>query len=159
MNNETNNVNHGSDNNFNNNQINGFNQNQNNNSNTYQQSNQDINMSNYQSLSNSNTSLADNKIFKNLKNDFLTLAIISLVVSVAILYLNEDSVIIRAIMQIGYTLLLFLGYFLARGKKQSAGILGIVIGILMILTFFSSIIDGILGIFLLTHAIKYNKLF
>ena len=108
-----------------------------------------------------NDSLSNNKIVKNLKNDFLVLAILSLIVSIGIfiLYKEDSNIMIRFGIQIGYTLLLFWGYTMAKQEKKSAGILGIIIGILMILTVFSSIIDALLGLFLLIHSIKYKKLF
>ena len=108
-----------------------------------------------------NDSLSNNKMVKNLKNDFLVLAILSLIVSsgIFILYKEDSNIMIRFGIQIGYTLLLFWGYTIAKQEKKSAGILGIIIGILMILTVFSSIIDALLGLFLLIHSIKYKKLF
>ena len=103
--------------------------------------------------------VSNNKIAKNLKNDFLVLAILSLIASIGVFFLSKDNsnIMIRAGIQIGYTLLLFWGYAMAKQEKKSAGILGIVVGILMILTFFSSIIDAILGLFLLIHSVRYNK--
>ena len=100
-----------------------------------------------------------NKMVKNLMNDFLVLAILSLIVSIGIfiLYKEDSNIMIRFGIQIGYTLLLFWGYTIAKQEKKSAGILGIIIGILMILTVFSSIIDALLGLFLLIHYIKYKK--
>ena len=108
-----------------------------------------------------NDSLSNNKIVKNLKNDFQVLAILSLIVSIGIfiLYKEDSNIMIRFGIQIGYTLLLFWGYTMAKQEKKSAGILGIIIGILMILTVFSSIIDALLGLFLLIHSIKYKQLF
>ena len=108
-----------------------------------------------------NASLSNNRIVENLKNDFLALAILSLILSIGIfiLYKGDNNIMIRLGIQISYSLLLFWGYTMAKQGKESAGILGIIIAILMILTIFNSIIDALLGLFLLIHSIKYQKLF
>ena len=169
MDNEVNNLNTGvNDNNNNNQPMNNItNNNQNSMSNpefnqymnNYFNSTQDYNPNMQRPMN--NDSLSNNKIVKNLKNDFLVLAILSLIVSIGIfiLYKEDSNIMIRFGIQIGYTLLLFWGYTMAKQEKKSAGILGIIIGILMILTVFSSIIDALLGLFLLIHSIKYKKLF
>ena len=169
MDNEVNNLNTGVNDNNNNNQpmnnITNNNQNSMSNPEFNQYMNNDFNSTqdynpNMQRPMN-NDSLSNNKIVKNLKNDFLVLAILSLIVSIGIfiLYKEDSNIMIRFGIQIGYTLLLFWGYTMAKQEKKSAGILGIIIGILMILTVFSSIIDALLGLFLLIHSIKYKKLF
>ena len=167
MDNEVNNLNTGVNDNNNNNQpmnnITNNNQNSMSNPEFNQYMNNDFNSTqdynpNMQRPMN-NDSLSNNKIVKNLKNDFLVLAILSLIVSIGIFILYKEDIMIRFGIQIGYTLLLFWGYTMAKQEKKSAGILGIIIGILMILTVFSSIIDALLGLFLLIHSIKYKKLF
>ena len=168
MNNEINNLNTGVNDYQNNNQSmnNGANYNQNSmpNSEYNPNMNQGFTQNNMESMPQqmpmTNGSLSNDKIVKNLKNDFLVLAILSLIASIGmfILYKEDSTIMIRVGIQIGYTLLLFWGYTMAKQGKKSAGILGIIVGILMILAFFSSIIDALLGLFLLVHSIKYNKL-
>ena len=99
----------------------------------------------------------EEKIIKNLKNDFLFLAIIQIIILAISLFVDNSILTISSIV---YGILLLVGYSSAKNIKKSAGSIGIFVGILMILTILTgNIIDLILGIFLVSHSVKYNKLF
>ena len=97
----------------------------------------------------------NNKIIKNLKNDFLFLFILEILMLVFSLVTKNKLLTIS----IGiYCIALFVGYFSARQMKKSAGVIGIIVGILMMTAIITGdIIDFILGIFLLVHSFKYIK--
>lgn len=58
-----------------------------------------------------------------------------------------------------FAVTLFIGYTYAKKGTKAAGTIGIVVGILMMLTILSmDIIDFLLGLFILLHSVKYNKL-
>ena len=61
---------------------------------------------------------------------------------------------------IGFAVFLFIGYNLAKNGSKSAGTIGIIVGILMMLTIITGdIIDFLLGLFVVIHSYKYNKSF
>ena len=86
---------------------------------------------------------------KNLKNDMLVLGILTILLAVFK---------INIIFNIVYAILLFAGYFQAKKGKKSAGTIGIIVGILMIVSIVQGdIIDTILGLFVFTHSVRYNE--
>ena len=124
MDNEVNNLNTGVNDNNNNNQpmnnITNNNQNSMSNPEFNQYMNNDFNSTqdynpNMQRPMN-NDSLSNNKMVKNLKNDFLVLGILSSIV-IFILFKEDSNVMIRVGIQIGYTLLLFWGYTMAKQEN------------------------------------------
>ena len=59
-----------------------------------------------------------------------------------------------------YLVLLLIGIKFSKDEKKIAGTIGIIVSILMILSILSlNIVDFLLGIFLLIHSIKYQKMF
>lgn len=94
------------------------------------------------------------KAQKNLKGDMIGLFILELIIlvlSIIIKEFNFFTIIIAA--------LLFLGYIFAKMGTKTAGIIGIFIGIMMMLTILAGdIIDCLLGVYVLIHSLKYNKL-
>jgi len=94
------------------------------------------------------------KAQKNLKNDMLFLGIIQVIIIV--LSLIGGSFSISNVLFAGA---LIAGYNSAIDGTKTAGTIGLIVGILMILTILlGDIIDCLLGIFLLSHSLKYNKL-
>jgi len=94
------------------------------------------------------------KIIKNLKNDMLVLFCINLLL-IGLLFYTKLYTITDLLVYIINALCLFVGYRAAKQSKNYAGILGVVVGISMILS--GSIIDAVLGIFVIIHSFKYNK--
>lgn len=95
------------------------------------------------------------KAQKNLKNDMFVLFILEVFLFGLSLLVGETS-----IFAIGFAVLLSVGYNLARKGSQSAGIIGIIVGVLMMITIVTGdIIDFLLGLFVLMHSLKYNKSF
>lgn len=95
------------------------------------------------------------KIAKILTNDFIVLAILEVILF--ILKIMKGTPIQVAISVIIF-IAMVVGSNLASDGKQSAGIMGMIFAILMILTIFTGdIIDCILGVFLLIHSIKYQN--
>lgn len=90
------------------------------------------------------------KAKKNLKNDMIFLFILGLIGCGYSMYIGE-----LYIFSIILTVFLFIGFILSKNGSRAAGILGIIVGILMIMS--GSIIDILLGIFVTIHSIKYNK--
>lgn len=98
------------------------------------------------------------KLAKMLKGDFIFLFIFSLLVCGFIFFMSGYTITLRLIVQVSYTVLLFIGIILAGKKSPSAGYLGLFIGIIMALTIIDKdIIDCLLGVFLISHSLKYNK--
>jgi len=96
---------------------------------------------------------------KNLKNDMLLLAIIYLVVT-AFYLITTRSINVVIIKFIIYIISLFFGYMKAKNNEKVAGTIGLVIGILMMISILSlSLLDFLLGLFLFIHSLKYNKQF
>ena len=94
------------------------------------------------------------KIQKQLINDLLILGILSLISAVYYLIAKLNF------MNIIFTTLLFMGLYNAKKGNQIAGKIGIVSGVLMMLTILNfDIIDFILGFFVLKRSINYNKFF
>ena len=95
------------------------------------------------------------KAQKNVKNDMLILGIIQVII--VILSLVSDNFTIQNVLFAGA---LIAGYDSACKGTKTAGTIGIIVGILMILTILlGDIIDCLLGIFVLSHSLKYNKCF
>lgn len=95
------------------------------------------------------------KAKKNLKNDMLVLSILELIIIIYSIIsgnINYFSFIFAA--------LLFSGFILSKNGSKSAGTVGIVVGIWMMLTLLlGDIIDFLLGLFVVIHSSKYIKLF
>ena len=95
------------------------------------------------------------KAKKNLKNDMLILFILELLIVSFSLYKGNTNYF-----SIGFTILLLLGYFLAKNGSKAAGIIGVIVGILMAIAILNGdLVDALLGIFILFHSSKYLKLF
>ncbi len=91
---------------------------------------------------------------KKLKEDMLLLAILELIFLFLTLASNKFNFFC-----IIYAVVLFLGYTYAKKGKRAAGIIGVIIGVLMMISIISSdIIDFLLGLFVLLHSLKYLKL-
>ena len=94
------------------------------------------------------------KMRNNLKNDMIVLFILELIISVFSIIANNFSVF-----SIIFAILLFVGYTFAKKGTKTAGTIGIIVGILMMLTILTrNIIDFLLGLFVVIHSLKYNKL-
>ncbi|MCI6931549.1 MAG: hypothetical protein MR765_00190 [Tenericutes bacterium] len=95
------------------------------------------------------------KAQKNLKNDMIGLFFLELIILVFSIYTGNIN-----IFSIGFAVFLFIGYNLAKNGSKSAGTIGIIVGILMMLTIITGdIIDFLLGLFVIMHSTKYNKSF
>lgn len=95
------------------------------------------------------------KAQKNLKNDMIVLFILELIILGFSIYSGNMN-----IFSIGFAIFLFIGYFLAKNGSKSAGTIGIIVGILMMLTIITGdIIDFLLGLFVVLHSSKYLKNF
>lgn len=58
-----------------------------------------------------------------------------------------------------FAVLLIIGYIYAKKGEKVAGTIGIIVGILMMLTILTvDVIDFVLGLFVLLHSLKFNKL-
>lgn len=94
------------------------------------------------------------KIKKMLASDMKLLCILSAFLTIVSFFIKFN------IFQLIYTIFLFIGWSMANDGKKSAGTIGIIVGILMILTILTgSVIDMLLGIFLLIRSIKYKIFF
>lgn len=95
------------------------------------------------------------KAQKNLKNDMIVLFVLELIILGFSIYTENIN-----IFSIGFAVFLFIWYILAKNGSKSAGIIGIIVGILMMLTIITDdIIDFLLGLFVIMHSAKYNKSF
>lgn len=94
------------------------------------------------------------KAQKNLKNDMIVLFILELIIFVFSIVNNAFN-----FFAIIFALFLLACYIFAKKGTKAAGTIGIVVGILMMLTILTGdIIDFLLGLFVVMHASKYNKL-
>ena len=94
------------------------------------------------------------KAAKNLKNDMLLLFILELIIFIISLVRSNIN-----IFSIVFAIFLFIGYLFAKEKRKQAGIIGIIVGILMMSTIlFLDLADFLLGLFVVLHSVKYNKL-
>lgn len=95
------------------------------------------------------------KAQRNLKNDMIVLFVLELIILVFSICTGNIN-----IFSIGFAVFLFIGYSLAKNCSKSAGTIGIIVGILMMLTIITGdIIDFLLGLFVVMHSSKYNKSF
>ncbi len=95
------------------------------------------------------------KAQKNLKNDMIVLFVLELIILGFSIYTSNINVF-----SIGFAVFLFIGYLLAKSGSKSAGTIGIIVDILMMLTIITGdIIDFLLGLFVVMHSSKYNKSF
>lgn len=97
------------------------------------------------------------KAQKNLKHDVLTLFILDLLVIIFSLVFPSVG---NTVEFYDYFFVAFLFGFYICAKKgiKSAGIVGIIFGVLMMLTIFSrDILDFLVGLFLLIDSLKYIK--
>ncbi len=93
------------------------------------------------------------KAQKNLKNDMLVLLILHLIIFFFTLINKADF------FSLVYAVILFIGYNEAKKGNKNAGIIGIILGILMMLTILSAdILDFLLGLFVLIHSVKYIEI-
>ena len=93
------------------------------------------------------------EVVKNLKNDMLVLFILDLIIFFFSL-INKAN-----FFSLVYAMILFIGYNEAKKGNKNAGIIGIIIGILMMLTIlFADILDFLLGLFVLMHSVKYIEI-
>lgn len=97
------------------------------------------------------------KIRKNLQSDMIVLFILELIILVFnVVNFSIVGIIASAVIAI----LLMTGYQKAKNREESAWVIGVVVGILMMLTILlGDIIDFLLGLFVLTHSLKYKKTF
>ena len=96
------------------------------------------------------------KAQKNLKNDMLILFILELLVFVFSIFSSLFNLTFTSVI---FAILLFVGYNYAKKGEKKAGTIGIVVGILMMLTIIGAdILDFLLGLFVVLHSSKYNKL-
>lgn len=94
---------------------------------------------------------------KNLKNDMLFLFVIELILLVFNFF---KSGVIAAIINLIFAALMYVGYVKAKEGQKVAGIIGMVTGILMMLTILNyDLLDFLLGLLVLIHSLKYNKNF
>lgn len=95
------------------------------------------------------------KAQKNLKNDMIVLFVLELIILGFSIYNGNIN-----FFSIAFAVFLFLGYILSKNGSKSAGTIGIIFGILMMLTIIAGdIIDFLLGLFVVMHSSKYNKSF
>ena len=96
------------------------------------------------------------KAQKDLKNDMLVLFILELLFFVFSIFSSSISLTFTSVI---FAILLFVGYNYAKKGEKKAGTIGMVVGILMMLTIISAdILDFLLGLFVVLHSSKYNKL-
>ena len=94
------------------------------------------------------------KAQKNLKNDMLALFVLELIIFIFLIINNSFN-----FLALIFAIMLFVGYLFAKKGQKTAGIIGIIVGILMMTTILSGdLIDFLLGLFVLIHSVKYNKL-
>lgn len=91
------------------------------------------------------------KIARQLASDFLVLGVF--VVIILILSILSGKFNFFNIVHLG---IIVAGHSAAKELKPSAGVFGIIMGILLIISF--SLIDLLLGIFIIIRSIKYNSL-
>ena len=92
-----------------------------------------------------------NKIQHILKHDMLVLMLIVLILSI----FEFPNLFL-----LGLVVCFIIGYVLAQKGLKVAGIFGIVVGSLMLLTIIKGdLIQALLGLFLLLHSIKYTKIY
>ncbi len=95
------------------------------------------------------------KIQKNLKNDMIVLFVLELLLFGYTLSKGNFN-----FMPLIYAVFLLLAYFQANKGEKIAGIIGIIVAILMMLSIvFFDLIDFLLGLFVLIHSLKYYKIF
>ncbi len=94
------------------------------------------------------------KVQKNLKNDMIVLFILELIICGFLLSDGELN-----IFSVVFAIFLFIGFILSKNGSKLAGMIGIIFGILMMLTILlGDMIDFLLGLLVVIHSIKYNKL-
>ncbi len=95
------------------------------------------------------------KAKNNLKNDMLVIFIIESLINIYSIYKGNTNYY-----GIGFALLLFAGYLLTRKGSKAAGIVGIVVGCLMMLTILNRELTAFLfGLLIVLHSSKYIKSF
>lgn len=94
------------------------------------------------------------KAQKNLKNDMLVLFVLELIIFIFLIINNSFN-----FFALIFAIMLFVGYLFAKKGQKTAGTIGIIVGILMMTTILGGdFIDFLLGLFVLIHSVKYNKL-
>ena len=98
---------------------------------------------------------ARKKIAKTLANDMMILFVIEIIYVLVSLFLSQFN-----FFAVVFAIVLFIGYKKASNEEKTAGTIGMVVGILMMLTILMMDIPNfLLGLFVLIHSNKYNKLF
>lgn len=91
---------------------------------------------------------------KTLKNDAIFMMVILVILGIIVIISNNVS--LKYIISIAYNIIFpIIIYIGAKDQKKYAGIFGIIYSCLLILSL--SVIDMLLGIFMLIHSIKYIK--
>lgn len=97
------------------------------------------------------------KVRKNLQSDMIVLFVLELIIlGFNVLNFSITGIIASAVIAI----LLMAGYQKAKNREESAWVIGVVVGVLMMFTILlGDIIDFLLGLFVLIHSLKYKKTF
>lgn len=97
-----------------------------------------------------------NPLGKTLKNDFIFLLVIYVIIFALMLF--DKLEIVTFLIRVAQVSGLSLGLYLASRQKLGAGIVGIVFGILLMITILEhDILDAFLGLLLFIHSLKYIK--
>lgn len=100
----------------------------------------------------------NNDVINKFKNNFITLGAIQLVV--IILSLIDDFNLMELVIAVVSFVLFFIGFCLADNKKKSAGYMGIIIGVLLLMSIvIKDYLSALIGISLIFNSIKYIKNF
>lgn len=99
----------------------------------------------------------EGKVIKNLKNSFLTLAIVNILFSIwGLRYIILGfNVLLVPILRVSF---LIMGYILAKKGNKLAGYMGLLCSALMIIAYKNNPLTLILGIFLLVESIQYLRI-
>lgn len=98
------------------------------------------------------------KAQKNLQNDMIVLGILELLIFAGSIFLRQYISTIMTFTSIGFAIVLLIGYDFAKKGKKSAGTIGMIVGVLMMLTIISGdIIDFLIGLFVVIHSSRYNE--
>lgn len=103
------------------------------------------------------------KVKKYLKQDMITLFVLEILVIVLSLFTNlvqYKYYTVGIICCLAFAIVLFFGFLYAKNGEKIAGTIGIVVGVLMMLTIINNEgIDFLCGVIVFVHSIKYNKYF
>lgn len=94
------------------------------------------------------------KAVKTLKNDIMVLIVVSILLIVLYYFSKGEFLIFNFI----YLIFLLFEYNLVKKEEKIAGNIGIIIGVLMMLSIINyDLLDFLLGLFLFMHSNKYIK--